>query len=973
MKKTLLIGLVAMAGVVAQAQEYAYTTFAKVKIVGEELVQNGNFSDVESYAGWTGADGATVDPAAWAFQEALGPDGENVMQSGGTTQEGALVQAVAVEPGTYYVSFQLLGSAGTNASQAVFFNKDGSLIYADGNRVVINANNRTAADWTEVADTVVVNEEGFIVFNLSKFVAEAQVTNFSVKQANVVYDTRALERFAEYANAVVESGYFTSDNADFAGYLDDLNAYLNGEMTADEYGTDFDDPSAGAGEMDGLQSALNEYLNENSADLLVDEKPFNGYGDNRKWNSQGSWTGGTNGRWFSGGNGASKEIPEVVLNWGYGANLPNDQLYYPLVVTQSGTYMFKIESFGHYWNDKNWSAASYNRTTPFRGARFFVGKNKPVVSDGFAAIEGNLWQANDNNDQTNFHPYTFFFDAEEGDTIYCGAQYINDNTTTNKGGLFHLGYPVLRLIGVSQNELDYQKLVGEIKTQQSVLGERIGTANEMVAWQKADGFPWGHAALQLAIDTITPVYNESFNVIDADGNVLDKSRITEEYRDEVLLNAVNSIKRSWQAFESLNAHYTNLLAAIATAQASNDDPLNAAGDHDTFQAVINAAQAIVDGITGDETLEGFTPADCDAAILTLQAAQATFETSTASFSNPSELTIVNGDFSDGNNNNSVVGWTFTANDTNKEQYKRATDANFEGGYRRGVWRGYTVAPTSKLVQTLNLVPAGVYEYRAQAYAANEGKKNTGGGQDQAMWKLIYETVGDGDEAYEQVVDTIFNGNSEVKLFFGLNGAPDSARVKSPYFGHSIAENRTANGYLPQWYSVYYVKASAEEETTEFGMDSFGQAANGANGANYYGFGSNHVFYLGSYSKYLADIKEDLNGQIQAAKNDLGGYGEDHYHLIATMRLAKAVRYAEEAVTTDNLTEIANTRWALLQAMQDRAEALVATSIREVNKDEQQQTAVREGIYNLQGVRMAGDRQALKPGLYIINGKKYFVK
>lgn len=972
MKKTLLIGLVAMAGVVAQAQQYAYTTYAKVKIVGEELVQNGNFSASDSYESWTGADGATVDPAAWAFLEALGPDGENVMQSGGTTQEGALAQAVAVEPGTYYVSFQLYGSAGTNASQAVFFNKDGSLSYADGNRVVINANNRTAADWTEVADTVVVNEEGFIVFNLSKFVAEAQVTNFSVKQANVVWDTRILERWANYANTVINSGYFTEDSEDFIGWMGDINALLSGEMSIDDYGVDWEDTNVAAGEFEGLKESFNKYLNENSADLLVDEKPFNGYSDNRKWNSQGSWTGGESGRWFSGGNGASKDIPEVVLNYGYGSNLPNDQLYYPLTVTQSGTYMFKIESYGHYWSDKNWTAASYNRTTPFRGARFFVGKNKPVRSDGFAAIEGNQWQANDNNDQTNFHPYTFFFEAEEGDTIYCGAQYINDNTTSNKGGLFHLGYPVLRLIGVSQNELDFQKLVGEIKTQQSVLGERIGTANEMVAWQKADGFPWGHAALQLAIDTITPVYTESFNVIDAEGNVLDESRITEEYRDEVLLNAVNSIKRSWQAFESLNAHYTNLLATIAEATASNENPLNAAGDHATFKAVIDDAQAIADGITGDETLEGFTPADCDAAVVALKEAQAAFEASTASFNNPSELTIVDGSFA-ASSSTTPAGWTFTEAVSGKEQYKRSTDANFEGGYRRGVWRGYTVAPTSKLVQTLNLVPAGVYEYRAQAYAANEGKNGTGGGQDQAMWKLIYETVGDGDEAYEQVVDTIFNGNSEVKLFFGLNGAPDSARVKSPYFGHSIAENRTANGYLPQWYSVYYVKTSAEEETTEFGMDSYSQSLRGANGANYYGFGSNHVFYLGSYSKYLADIKEDLNGQIQAAKNDLGGYGEDHYHLIATMRLAKAVRYAEEAVATDNLTEIANTRWALLQAMQDRAEALVATSIREVNKDEQQQTAVREGIYNLQGVRMAGDRQALKPGLYIINGKKYFVK
>jgi hypothetical protein len=970
MKKTLLIGLMAMAGVVAQAQEYAYTTFAKVKIVGEELVVNGDFSAADSYEGWAGADGGAVDPEAWAFVEAVGPNGENVMQAAGTTQEGALTQAVAVEPGTYYVSFQLLGTA-SNSSKAVFFNTEGAVVPTDADRVVINCNNLAAAEWTLVADTVTVNEDGFIVFNLAKLAAEAQVTCFSVKPANVVYDTRALERFAEYANAVVNSGYFTEDGAGFAEWLGDLNAYLNGEMSAEEYGTDFDDVTAGQGELEGLQEGLNAYLAENSSDLLADEKPFNGYSDNRKWNSQGSWTGGESGRWFSGKDGGSRaDVNEVVLNYPYnGGNLPDDQLYYPLTVTQTGTYMFKIESMGNYFK----AAYDPDRTTPFRGARFFVGKNKPVRSDGFAAIEGNQWQANDNNDQVNFHPYTFFFEAEEGDIIYCGAQYINDLTTNKKGGQFRLAYPVLRLVGVTQADLDYQKLVNDIKTQQSILGERIITANEMVARTKADGFPWGHDALQFAIDSITPIYTESFNVIDAEGNVVDKDMITEEYRDEVLLSAVNSIKRSWQAFESLNAHYTNLLATIAEAIASNENPLNAAGDHATFEAAIAVAQDLANGITGDETLEGFTPADCDAAIVVLKAAQNAFETSTANFNNPSELTIVDGSFA-ASSSTTPAGWTFTEAVANKEQYKRAEDANFEGGYRRGVWRGYTVAPTSKLVQTISVAPAGVYEYRAQAYAANEGKNGTGGGQDQGMWKFIYETIGDGDEAYEQVVDTIFNGNSGVRLLFGLEGAPDSARVKSPYFGHSIAENRTANLYLPQWYSVYYVKTTGEDtpETVEFGMDSYRQADNGANGANAYGFGSNHVFYVGSFAKYLDDIKTDLKGNVDQARLDMAGYGEDHYRTIGDLRLAKAIRYAEEALATEDLTTIANTRWALLQAMQDRAEALIATSITEVNKDEQQ-TVVREGIYNLQGIRVANDRQALKSGLYIINGKKYFVK
>ena len=908
-KTWLLTILLAMTAMTALSSEYVYTSTCRLKVTGEELVRNGDFSAPVSYQGWSGSDGAAVNPGAWAFVQYAGPDGKNVMQSGG--QEGALAQAVAVQPGLYLVRFQLLGSTDSKAAQVAFFNENGNLSYTEGDRVVLDASNFDATAWTTVEDTLTVDANGFVVFNLSEFAEGFQVTNFSVRQADLVFDIRALSRFSIYVETIVNSGYFTNDAGGFVNNMNKLNSFLWGNISEQEYGIDFDDMAAGQAELERLKNALNTYMEENSADLLADEKAFNTYGDNRKWNSQGSWTGGESGRWFSGGNGASKNIPEVVLNYPYNGTLPDDQLYYPLIVPQTGTYLFKIESMGHYYRDSN--VPDIN--TPFRGVRFFAGKNRPVRSDDFAAITGNQIQYNYNNNQVNLQPYTFFFYADEGDTIYCGAQYINDQSTSKRGGLLHLAYPVLRLVGMTQAEFDYKKLVHDIKTQRDLLAERIQSANELVARQKADGFPWGHAVLQQAINDATSVYTESFNVIDAGGNVVDASRITKEYRNGEVANASNLLLTNCRSFESLNAHYSKLLTAIAEANASNEDPLNAEGDHATFLIAINDAQTVANGVTSDETLEGFTPYDCDAAVSRLKDAQAAFEAATANFHHPSELAIVDGDWSE-SNNAIPTGWGFSEAVSGKERFGRTADANFEGGYRRGVWRGYTAAPTSKLVQTVKLLPAGVYEYRAQAYAANEGSKGTGGAQDQAMWKLVYETVGEGDEAYQQVVDTLFNGNSEVKLFFGPNSSPDSTRVKSPYFGFPIAENREANLYQPQWYSVYYVKTHADEEIAEFGMDSFGQAQNGSNGANAYGFGSNHVYYLGSYDQCLADLKQQLDANIQEARTILRDYCKDYRRSMATLRLAKALHYAEEAIATDNLTAIANTRWALLQATQD---------------------------------------------------------
>ncbi|MBR7053823.1 MAG: hypothetical protein IKI26_03540, partial [Prevotella sp.] len=253
-----------------------------------------------------------------------------------------------------------------------------------------------------------------------------------------------------------------------------------------------------------------------------------------------------------------------------------------------------------------------------------------------------------------------------------------------------------------------------------------------------------------------------------------------------------------------------------------------------------------------------------------------------------------------------------------------------------------------------------------------------------------------DEETGLALDTIFN-KSEVKMFFGPNGSPDSVRVHSHYaYNHACVmrpdvENTYLNGYWMSKYSVVYVKETDGAEEVEFGMSSFGQVDR--QGANTYGFGDNQLLYCGAPDVYIAAAKDDLNSLIAQGEAILAA-NENTENMALQFNLrrvkcrvadAKAILggdnsiYASEALVSENtktIKNILNARNWLAETIKD-ANSIINQpdgiyNVQSLPSAEK----VAKGVYNIAGVKVADTIEGVKSlqkGIYIVNGKKFFVK
>jgi hypothetical protein len=250
------------------------------------------------------------------------------------------------------------------------------------------------------------------------------------------------------------------------------------------------------------------------------------------------------------------------------------------------------------------------------------------------------------------------------------------------------------------------------------------------------------------------------------------------------------------------------------------------------------------------------------------------------------------------------------------------------------------------------------------------------------------------------IDTLYT-NSEVKMFFGVDGAADSVRVHSHYGPSTNNHNMTRsaestdvrNGYWSSDYSVVYVKTDNAEETVELGMSSFGQIDKA--GANTYGFGDNQLLFCGSVDAYTTAAKAALQALVDEAQQ-LIATNENSANGVVVGRLSRVSRRmadAEKALAgealvqytngssdgvpavdeqTQLLKHILNTRNYLAETVADVKVALgieLGISTPQYMPTEAQ---LAEGVYTISGQRVQNVKN-LRPGLYIVAGKKFFVK
>ncbi len=656
MKKTLLLAAFAMAGMVsAQAFEvgdYVYTKTQRLKISGENLVQNGTFAEGFSAGGWcsAAADGI-VNQGVWTVVDGIGPNGEAAVQSQAATADEALCNVWAgLEGGqTYVVSFDIKGeSTGTTtvgttvgANYADFFlNGDGSRAHAASTDEAPVVNVATAFDftdeWTTVSYVLTPDQGQMLVMHFERLATGVAITNFSLHQADEVFDDRIARKKLAWADKLLADPNFNTDEAAgakeefmgvYAAVAEDLE---NGGETAGEY-------------MDAFDELLGYYLDA-SSDNIATEEFFKYSSDlttfpkyNRGQISNGQIIGGfvfRGDNWYHGS--GSDQFNKYIGPGGKNHNGPGSVALYSTTLP-AGKYYVSAEI------RNAWAASNWGNVWTFDQADIigFVGKD----STNFGTIKGEEW--------TKFYVVA---ELKEGETFEAGF-YWNGPDVTNPSGVCYVRNFEARAFG---NVVEEAHRVAAWNTFIAQWNAAKTNREALIALQADANYPWEKDSLARALAQWDPYYNALIakGWISEDGEdtgVATNDELTDwatyqgvELYDETgeLLkyqlvrgyqNAINYVKAQNKIFQ-------DVADEIAAAEAIRDDDMNLTGDKQTFQTAIDAAQNLLDTTkknTTDATREA-DEATMNTVLETLKAAEEAFKASVVPLT-----PIIDIDFSNG--------------------------------------------------------------------------------------------------------------------------------------------------------------------------------------------------------------------------------------------------------------------------------------------------------------------------------------
>lgn len=949
--KKLLLTVLAVLGVASvnayEVNDYFYTPSAKFKVIGANLVTNGNFSDATT--GWTNQEGADVSALSWQYTEAAGPNGENALMSLATDAGNVLARVFELNPGNYAISYWIKGAEAGGSTlnvpganyTGVYVNTDASLTTVGRNVADIGA---YSMEWMQVNDTVQIAQGEYLVIYFDQMATGVMVTNFEVNEIAQVYDTRIIERELAFIKPLMENTELFPNQGELPDVVGAIEAALAGDTS---FGVDFSDPGAIAGVEDFL--AQNYYPNKeafmtnNSANQLA----FISYGDIAGWpkfnngdnkTSQGDWK-------FSG----------TTMRWGHKQDAANGNYAYPgnydlldgtamieKADMKPGKYLFSLEvqAIKYFKTKINNSYYHPDYTTNMLGGKLFFGKDTVVI---------------DTISNRNYDRVTIISELAEGDTLRAGFYFPGFPVGTGGGeGLFQGA--MLRIFGHSDAVLALEELVKKIASAQNGLKVMIDSAKTVTA--KTAEYPWGMNALIAAIPAIEDYLNSTYAIVDANGNNL---VLTTELTDEQknipteINDQMKAMRTAIQNLYALNKPIADIAEAIAYHRGEIVNELYAAAAaaaRTNYEASIAAAEALKASVV---QMDSIPAADekvkFEAAIADMIAKEVAFKESCASYAAPGPITIADPDFEKQTNKALPKnGWTGINGGDMRDQDWKYGKWSVEGreeygrGYVNG-WRGQQVCPRAKVSQVVTLEKEGVYELSAFVYGANENDRYFG-----------YITV-IADEETGTSIDTTFD-NSKHRIFLGVNGIPDSTLTHSQYL---------TDRYRPSKFSVYYVKEGEGPVEVELGFESRAEWVN-TNGAGLWGFGGVDLKYGGATAKYDADITADLANYVGKANALIATEAaQAEANKWMTIKLQRYVKDAEAATT---LGQKMNTIHRLKETM-DRLNILV-TGIEGVETGTVLD-ANAKGIYSITGVKLGNELKGLQKGLYIINGKKYIVK
>lgn len=853
---TLAAVLTTSAAFAYEVGEYIYTSSAKFKVIGDNLVPALNT--------WNGAD----DVDTWSVYAEEDATGNSLQSLDGSEGSSILFTSAELTMGsTYVINLKIKGVAEATSAIAAGSQNEINAFITNGpsaNGVlegtantdyIMAASSATIlnGEWTEISfsyvngDTILGDGARYLNVVLGRLTTGTAVADVEVREVVSVYDTRISDKKVDFINKLLADENFQTNNAgeatDPAEVMELVEAYEGmkeaGECDDEATMTDF---------MATLDDAMNGFLSQSSDDLSANFTNI-GITGVAKYN-RGSISDG-------------QQINNFMFrgaNWLHGqdANFLNKQI--------QGTYA----------NDAG-SVALYNKDIP-SGHKFYIaGEIRNANCDRnyiyTFTLEKNvkMFIGSDTLDLglikgEDYQKFYMIADLKEGETFEAGfwwEGHTAGSTFQVRGfevrEILQQGILPVKDIAERNNAWNTFKAQWDAATaQRDALLAKIGNTAD---------FPWEQDSLQRAYDAWNPYYQKVIDDkwIDADGNdtfVASNDELTTWATQQgVEGEATYQLVRNFQwanAFATTqNQPYNDLKAKIAETKKILAIPAAANAETDEVKAVLTEAEQLIAGVSETNQFDEYTEQ--------LSALSTALDELYMDIANPdlrAKLPIIDGNFTAKTGN--IAGGTTTnwngdnggwvSYTTDSKAYFRVgtggTNTNgeyvYEGVNRAAMWRGWTGNPSGALTQEFTVSRAGRYVFKCQAYATGDDGKIISG-----VRKINIETADSTywDEDLEEEVtvqvevsrDTVYQ--SGVFLVFGSSAAEtlDSLEIWTA--------GETAGNYDPQWFEMYYDKATEGEEVLKFGIDglSIGAYASAGiyqYGPNAYGFGSVTLSYGG---------------------------------------------------------------------------------------------------------------------------------
>lgn len=681
-----------------QQGDAVYTFNGKFKIIGENMLTNGDFSD--GVNGWTGLTGNAVPTDTFSVVPAGGPDGMNCLQvsmSGGTLgtnlhNSANFRQSVRLTPGNYVFTYKVKAltggctsntrSSGRNDNyQDVFLNNSGKSPYLSTNE----ADNITssvaayveteAGNWMTVSYNYRVEADEYVNFEFFNLIQYDCFADFGVYPVEQVGDDRLLQ------DAVKTLEAFVADETNFPGAAD----YLAGPI--EDLKASMENPDLTVDDVNGMVSmilgsdgsALQEYLNTISADV---SKYFNYFTFDdcaEKSANKGAADGWTEsgGRWGVSAPWSNYSTRHIFaeINGGYGLGAGSQ---YQSAFLPKGKYLYMVQASAYQYYTaakETYIVDWYNQRS---GLKYFIN------GDSIDMTDVPTWKSN-----TYFHVFNVANDGEQTIGFYRAANEAasgNDRNRVSGGGQVRFDNMHIRILGVTDEDVERFFLENNLADAQNSLKTMIDSAKTVIADSR---YIWGKDVLQDSINVSQGIYDQYTDAVQED---IDK------LNDQMPL-----MRDAIRDYYAINKEYTQLGDDIAAANKLTDDETRPDGK-DELRAAITTADTYYKSLNAQSERDSLQLVKTDSL---LNDAVGDFYLANASYQTPGYITLVNDDFTDGTNGWSVDNGTGTAvwkaSDVDMPTYKgRAVVFN----------RGVTASDNKYIVKDVYIKKTGIYEFSA---------------------------------------------------------------------------------------------------------------------------------------------------------------------------------------------------------------------------------------------------------------------